>query len=395
MRIAPQTALILAAIVMLGAGLLIFRGMFTPGAFTQQALPKVTPGASVVGTPWEWRVLDTRHFATVKPATMKAALENSGMLGGLVPGNFDRDPDTEVALTGAAHSAVYNASGEKVPIKLHGRGFSMSLTAWDENGDGIDEIVPEAISYNVAVNYKPGQKSSSALPTTTPVFRLDGTQVATLKGIASLGTAIGDLDGDGFDELGLNDNGSLVVHSKGGLMITYGSRRASYPVAFADPFNAGRDSVIISENRGRALHALDAQGKTTSIGNVSFVALQARPYDLDGDGRDELIFDAEGYLNPASGFVHFKTRVSTMPVVKTAVGDFLRTGAPQVATLQGQSIPANELVIFDLAGQVVHHETFPSGNQNASDGTWDLATLTSSRQDFLCLQLSQQLLIYP
>ena len=64
------------------------------------------------------------------------------------------------------------------------------------------------------------------------------------------------------------------------------------------------------------------------------------------------------------------------------------TGTKQVAVLQGQQIPTNELVLYDAAGAVVHHE-------NTQEAFWEISALRSGGKDYLCLQLSDKLLIYP
>jgi hypothetical protein len=386
--------LLLAALVLLRSSLMRRAG--SPRTSTYVI------GTAVVGAPLKWRVLDTRLMLPENTPLPHNSVGRdiadafSGTLGGLLAGNFDADQDQELVLIGNRSSRLYEADGTSRPVKLHGGGFMMNLTAWDYDGDVIDEVVPEAIGYSVAVNYKPGSKSPPQVPTTTPVFNLDGRQVAKLQGIGELHPLEGDIDGDGHPDLAFGGMGSsLKIYGVGGKTLpTVPALRLSTFVAIADPLGAGHASLIQARDRARELVLLDSAGAgEKTLGRLGFVCLFTTAADLDGDRHDELLFGAEGYFSAVKGFIPFQYKNALMPATcKCAAGDFMGSGAKQVAVLEGQIPVADELVIYDVTGKVVRQEKLAGGIR---DGVWEVAGIHSGGKDYLCIQLSDKLLIYP
>src|SRR4051812_21211438 len=164
--------------------------LFHHPAGTDSGLGKAKIGRGLVGEALRWRVL-----------AKSSMLEDTS--GGLCVGHFDADDDEELLLLGKAHSRMYNANGSSSSISLHGAVFMSGLTAWDFDGNGIDEIVPDPLLVTVAgMGTKLDDATSKMIPI-TPVFALNGRKEIELRGTCSWSRypLVGDIAGGGYRAL--------------------------------------------------------------------------------------------------------------------------------------------------------------------------------------------------
>ena len=263
-------------------------------------------------------------------------------------------------------------------IALHGRVGGRQLRVGDVDGDGRKEIVVarctkrglndnynhvrsvSAIDLDGNVLWDYGVPGPTANRISTRTNHPDAPELLT----ADLPFQVYDLDGDGRDEVILYRHFHLIV-----LDGATGEERLRVPtptapagheddftrlnvdsVAFADLSGRGRAEEVLIKNRYRDLWALDRDFNvlwTRELNTGHFPA----PYDLDGDGRDEIVV---GYtaLRPDGGTL-FEVDVHADHVDEIVIGRFGGDGAPvRVAVVAG-----NEgFMVWDLEGNILHRE---------------------------------------
>jgi hypothetical protein len=333
----PATLLLIfCAVVLLAAGLTVASLLRPATNSGPRKLPQVSLGATKVGQPLKWRQLERRRI--LLPI-------QSGSLGGLVAGNFDTDADQELLRVGPKYSYIFEADGGRTRVPLHGPEFIMSLAAWDFDGDGMDEIVPDSIAHDVWKNRKLLRQGAAQLPTATPVYRLDGALAATLNGITvGMEALTGDLNADGHRELLLADNSKWFVYGRQGkLLATITTPSNSIVRAIGDPDGDGKDELLGLENKASTLAGYGMSGARTEYqGNANGVFSRGC-IDVTGDGRDEMLIGGKGLHRFDRGTVSFTYPAPAPQLPESqaaAAGDFLSKGAMQIATISGpQAIP--------------------------------------------------------
>jgi len=378
------------------------------------------PPGVLLGKPLAWRTLDRWRMTILRP---------EGMMGGLVAGNFDTDPDEEVALIGLRSGRVYEADGAARRIALRGLKYMLDAVSWDFDGDGVDEVVPEplpslfpsksssqrsaqAAGPNQGANPGPSTAGTAGAltdPTETTAFHLNGSPAGTMP-VVTGGNAPtrGDFDGDGQDDLAFDLWNGIEIYGRMGRLLLKQDLDDGVPAVAGDVDGDGRMEVLhwqdIGATRSMVLLAY-GMGKSpvrltrgpTNLGQPICCA------DIDGDGCAEII-SSSGWLNPKTGAF---TAVTIPPVPSSAgqsspvtgttssdlwpsvaVGDYNGDGAREVVFVADSVSARSDVCVFDRSGTLIYHEVLPPVTVNA-------VALRAGGKDYLVVQLTDKLLIYP
>jgi len=263
-------------------------------------------------------------------------------------------------------------------IDLHRRVGGRQLRIGDIDGDGRKEIVVgrctkrglndnynhirslTAVDLDGNVLWDYGVPGPTANQISTRTNHPAAAEILT----ADLPFQVYDLDGDGRYEVILYRHFHLIV-----LDGATGEERLRVPtptapagheddfgrlnvdsIAFADLSGRGRAEEILIKNRYRDIWALDRNFEvlwTRALNTGHFPA----PYDVDGDGKDEVIVGYTG-LRPDGGTM-FDLGITADHVDEIVIGRFGGEGAPvQIAVVAG-----NEgFMVWDLEGNILHRE---------------------------------------
>lgn len=384
-------------LVLLAGSVLLF---FVPHKTPKAGLSTTELGKALIGEPMHWRVL-----------------ARGGMLydmrGGILEGNFDDDDAEELLFIGSNRARFYNIDCSSKKVALRGELYASGLTAWDYEGDGEDEIVPDPVLVTLLGFGTTVDPTNNKTVAQTPVYNIRGEKLTDLRGTAGWARfpLVGDMGGAGYRSLLLDkDATSNTAYGKFGkeLRSIPGRQTRGDLIALADVLGEGRCCLVTLENRGRNLMAFDRLNKAHFLGSI-----KEQPEclytasDIDRDKRQDIIFGSLGYYNIKRGWIPFKykTKPAATFDIPAVTAEILANGERQIALVstgsdavkvkdakakaakQGDAI-ANELLLFDKDGKVVHQERF-------AKEILGLARLRTSKQEYLCLQFSDQILIYP
>jgi hypothetical protein len=279
------------AMLLFGALALAWRLLQRPLPAPQPASrvpPPAAVGQTTVGTPLLWRELD-------RQAT------KDGMVGGLLAGNFDPDPDQELLLLRRHHGYLYEADGSRRSVRLGGLQFLLQAAAWDYDGDGVDEVVADPLLASFGNPLKMLKTRQGTLPDKSPVYALDGRRAAELPGTTAMGLPafVGDADGDGRSDLVLNDSGIWRIYAPGGGTSTLTPSPGQFSVGFGDLNGDGRAEVLSRENKLKDLLGYGLGGRIV-LPPLSHKAMNFTLADITGDGTCEVLSEAQ-YLDPRTG----------------------------------------------------------------------------------------------
>jgi hypothetical protein len=376
--------LVIAGMLLPLLGFIVYTGM-AGGNRGAKSLPRTRAAATVVGKqPLSWRVLDKR------------GLLGDSMAGGLLTGNFDGDVDEELLRIGQQHSHSYDHDGARHNLTLGGAVFSRGLTAWDYDADGTDEVLPDPRLYALSQGVTSIEVKDKTLPSETPVFSVAGEEVTKLPGFPlwSRYPLVGDVAGNGKKYLLLDDAaGNNVSYGRYGeaiRKITMQKSRGQL-VAVGDVLGEGRECLITIEGGGRSVMAYDRLNNPHFIGTIPKMEdIAVTVSDVNRDKKQDIIFGAQGYLNAKSGWIPLKYKpAAKLPNLPVLSADVLKKGSRQIIVASGKNEGvADELLLFDKGGNLIHHERF-------ARPIIGLARIRSPKQDYVCVQFEDRLLIYP
>ena len=135
---------------------------------------------------------------------------------------------------------------------------------------------------------------------------------------------VGDLDGDGRDDLVFRNNatGWISYAAGNGTNVDVGFRHAQLMAAVADLNGDGRDDLVFQHEVSGWMSYADGGGANVNLGSrLSNGVIGAG--DFDNDGRDDLLYrDTDGYLSYAYGGLGNYTIGHENNRAVMAVGDF-------------------------------------------------------------------------
>jgi hypothetical protein len=367
-------------------------------SFRREMQAVLPPAAVHVGSPLSWRTLERSG---------DIALFSQGSLGGLYIADFDGDGDDEVLRVHPANSSpLYEVNGGKSTCGIHGLEFMMGGEPWDYDRDGVSEILTETMLGDVMQGVFSGTDKPEDLPLSQelPVYNLKGRSVARLPVVASTpgSLIIGDFDGDGWDDLlcsrpsSSSKYGSSTYVAMGRDGKEVWELTVQGGISFActgDVDGDGRDELVTTGDRMRGLvfYGKDQQPEPRSPAG-EHVSPEAC-FDVDGDGTEEVVYSGAHVYNPVStGTTDLKLPpgLAGQSMLKLSAhvvrADILGDAQPEITIAPGNSW--SYLLIFDAAGNCLYYEEF-------GDMVFHLGLAQAGGRDYIVVQCSQQLLIYP
>ena len=296
----------------------IFEGQFIIGSIVFFLVSLLTLGGSIAEAVTEMEISETSTFQN---AVLESEKAYAGLGFGMAAGDFNGDGIEDFALGqpreasprgtneegvvsvfwGGSH--LNNMSGKikvgksndgwenlRIYASVAGNHFGVRLAAGDFNKDGIDDLVVVAQS--------PSNVDDSALYILFGASNLSGDiNVSTASGVTILNrtnmyvsdVAVGDLDGDGYDDLIIADPANTATSHQ--------------PFASGHSPNGGV-YVILGGTSWPSTIDLETQSDLTVLrnsGNDLCYIICVAAGDVNGDGKDDLIMGAPREDNPAVG----------------------------------------------------------------------------------------------
>jgi hypothetical protein len=368
-------------------------------------MSSILPAAGVkVGEPLEWRELARRPLATIT---------GTGTMGGLFADDFDGDGDQELLVIGPrGQSLLYEADGTSKAVGVSGIDFMMGGVSWDYDRDGTAEIVVPTILGDIQRGVRQGRSAEEMfISQDLPVYDLSGGEVARLEAVAATSGSVlvADMDGDGWPELLATKpdpqqrygSATLVAFGAKGKKVWQLSNAMTTFAVCGDVDGDGLAEMITPAERMKVLAADGRDQERVTLhrwpGTVEPAVHPLHCADLDGDGRDEVLFCSSisdptlGYLDCSANCVvdmafpagpeQAWVAVST----QTAVGGFLRGTQAMIAAATPS---CGALLLFDPSGTCQYYEEF-------GEMIWGISALRSGGQDYLVVQLTERVLVYP
>ncbi len=300
-------------------------------------------------------------------------------------GNFDDDTDEELLLladpdlpeeqseSGSGREAIrtgasllLEADGQRSELGIRSFFFVADFTAWDYDGDGVDEIIPAdtAKGYYAKAPEQPAiLHDKFDLDNCSPVLALDGSCIAVLRGGGTWqDVTVGDFDGDGSADLLLCDYGGTNLTARayavGGieLPVAEGAVLCCSDLA-ADMDGDGKDEVAGTFG---ALSICDPAATWRDLPGYEIQSGSTYAADLDGDGAEELLSGAGIYdVQTAKWLPLVYPAQANLPDKRfpaCAAGDFDGDGTPELAVLNGEFSQGSGLYLFLADGQCSYYE---------------------------------------
>lgn len=242
---------------------------------------------------------------------------------------------------------IFDIDGNDLPSLDLGFGRGDLLGAGDLDGDGRDDIVHADVSVGRIRAYE------------VEIIYQAGIHVTLAHDLGSLeqdfdDVAVGDVDGDGTDEIVLGDAGHDRIHAyavdgsyRGGFLQDYDGNDI---LACGDVNGDGRDDILQGDQDEGRIRVLSLRPGDYDLGGfdlriLSLDALAAG--DIDGDGREEII-----HASPESW-------ISAFAMDGTLVQEFMQelahTGGSAVGDVDGDGI---DEVIYYWGGQILVNPMF-------------------------------------
>ncbi len=376
------------------------RSLGQPGFYRFRGKARV-----VQGSPLAWRTLMRQGPTLLNP---------EGSMGGLTSGNFDSDADQELILASSQTSLIYEADGSVHSLGARGLGLTYNLRAWDFNGDGIDELLPEASIYSFGKQIGKARKIPAGglqTPTESPVLTLAGVELGALPTVAlPRAPFFGDFNGDGRVEVVMDSfvqrGQDVVIYTAPGTQLGEIRPASGMAVAIADTDGDGRSELLVLEERLQtvACYAFP-YGRTVLPGNWDAYLPSCSSGDVDGDGCEEL-HSPLGYAGlHTGGFVSLQLPADLLDtsdrnepqlarmllatsLAAPLVGDFLPDPGREIAVCGSLASEVRSLMIFNAQGAMLYREDF-------SGPIYNCCLLHSGGRDYLVVQLMDKLLISP
>lgn len=321
--------------------------------------------------------------------TSSGAAEKAGLSGTLAYEYIDVNGDGIVDMLGADNLSgkinVNYGNGDGtfqnvVMLSASSLSSVANIIKGDFNGDGVmDFVITDGASVQIFTNNGNGSFTGGS----------------TINMGATTGFAVGDLDGDGRDDIAASKNTTLTIRYATGTSQTITMASLGNSLAIADLNNDGRMDLSVVDNANGTASSMINNGNNSYTehitGSVAASTLlnERRQHltDWDGDGDLDMI-GTDGtfvYLMKNDGAGNWGSRISLTKAgtyTNIAVGDFDGDGVYDLATYDASSTSVGIWQAGSLAAPVYTISGFQMGQLAAvdlnRDGRLDLLGLDTS-----------------
>ena len=309
-----------------------------------------------------------------------AFIEEIGSISSLYSGNFDTDEDDELLLLDETRLIIFDHNGEYRTVQQNSDMASLYISftpvVWDYDRDGIDELVPDPMQWETRESLKEAEGKDIAGQLEdfkdmfdnvfqVPVFNVEGGISAELP--SKDGTclpAVGDVDGDGFNELVActsADRDKFVAYGVNGEIVWEGSilpvrGQSCLGLGCLGNFDHDNKEELYQMYLGHWLYGLGQERIELAEFPACSSAYQYAA-DVDDDGYDELLSD-KGIVDLNTG----KKTAYTYPAGEEPLfgdvvcGDFIEDRGNTIVVITSYIQEDGRLFIFDTDGNNIYVE---------------------------------------
>lgn len=345
-----------------------------------------------------------RSYVHAGPVTLG---DSAGTAGALLVGNFDGDPDDEILRvhpqihpkddsSDQQPSELFDVDGTKRKCNIPGKGFITGGIAWDCDGDGICEVVPDPQMFSFEVAYATGVSVNTpaweaAQAKELPIIRISGEEAFRLP-LHNVSTSVSamllDWDGDGTQDLLLGESKPFrfVIWGERGRKL-WSQEFPEWPImACGGDFDGdGKDELLYSLIH--AAYHVSGSDPPKKFNRSKYPRANRISFDIDNDGIDELL-SANGEVWNIKGGVLFSLspfKGMLMPD-KVVCADLYGDSRNEIALAEGGL--ESKIYLYDDHGQRIYEEQL-------GDIVFHLAKAKAKGRDHLIVQTSGRLLIFP
>lgn len=300
------------------------------------------------------------NFSTTEEVTtlLIGDINNDGLddILALAGTGWSRGPDGY----GSANAYLYviNSSGsllwKRFLSSVYSGGGQQVLAIGDINGDGRNEVVVNGFGKIIAFDFSGNELWS---------LDLGGPHIGNIK--------LGDVDGDGIMDVvatywtNIYSGGVIALNGSGNVLWNYPTQAGMKALAIADVDGDGKNEIVASsyETLGgkQGIYLINGSGSLMWYRQFASETNSIAIGDIDGDGINDIIAGTDGgeicVIN-GSGSLLWSYSITNTPISDVAVGDFDGDGRKNEVAACGAYYSLNSersdgTWVFDSSGHVI------------------------------------------